>query len=371
LRDTELPLYVEIAESIRRRILSAELKPGDRLLSIREQAERWHCTPGTVSRAYATLAKEGLVEGHRGAGSRVTLGALQTEPEPWRWAELVNMAERYLLDALHSGYQSSEAETALALAIARLEDLRATPTATAPRSIPSHSLCFVGSHDLVVELLPRLLAAQAPEVTFSAKYVGSLGGLIALSRGEADLAGIHLWDADTDSYNLPFVRRILPGRVTVLLTLFQRSLGLIVQQGNEQQLQGLADLSKSGVRMVNRQEGSGTRVWLDAQLRILGLDAARIAGYERTELTHLTAARAVADGEATVGLGIEAAALAYGLDFVPLTKEQYDLAIPGEIWASKAIQALVTTVQSEEFSGAVRALGGYDLEGTGRETRVA
>jgi molybdate-binding protein/DNA-binding transcriptional regulator YhcF (GntR family) len=369
-RDSEALLYAEIAESIRRRILAGELQPGDQLPPIREQAERWKCTPGTISRAYATLAEEGLVIAHRGAGTRVTRGALQVEPEPWRWAALVNMAERYVLDALHSGYDASEAEAALSLAVARLRDLRSTATLHSPRARPEKHLRFVGSHDLVVDLLPRMLSSHEPLVTLDTDYVGSLGGLFALAREEADLAGVHLWDAATNTYNVPFVQRVLPGKEMVLLTLFHRSLGLMLSPGNPQQVLCVADLARPGVRLANRQEGSGTRVWLDAQLKILDVEAEAIEGYQTAELTHLAAARAVAEGRATVALGIQAAAAAFGLEFVPLTAEQYDLAVPAETWDSRAIVALLTLVRSDEFHRAVQALGGYDLRATGRELRV-
>jgi putative molybdopterin biosynthesis protein len=156
-----------------------------------------------------------------------------------------------------------------------------------------------------------------------------------------------------------------------LLTLVHRSLGLITPSGNPQGLQGLADLTQSDVRLVNRQSGSGTRVWLDAQLKALDIESTSVAGYEREELTHLTVARAVEQGEATVGLGIFAAAAAYGLDFVPLTQERYDLVFPEAVWNSAAAEALVRIIRSDQFKTAVAALGGYDTSQTGQETWIS
>jgi putative molybdopterin biosynthesis protein len=368
LRDYETPLYVEIAESIRLLIVSGELKPGDQLPPIRDQAERWGCTAGTVSRAYAMLAQEGLVVGHRGAGTRVTSNALQTEPETWRWAALVNLAERFLLEALHSGHAPGQVEAALSVAVARWQELQFTGTPQQRRTAPQNQLCFVGSHDMVVEMLPRMLAEHAPTVSLQLEYVGSLGGLMALARNEADLAGIHLWDETSDSYNAPFVRRVLPGRSVVLLTLFHRSLGLIVHPGNPLGLQDLDDLTKAGVRFVNRQPGSGTRVWLDAQLKARGISTDAIPDYDRAKLTHLAVAQAVAQDEATVGLGIRAAAATRGLGFVPLTQERYDLALPEEVWATEPAQQLIQVIRSPTFEEAVKAVGGYDLSATGRES---
>jgi len=234
-------------------------------------------------------------------------------------------------------------------------------------------LRFAGSHDLTVELLGRMLTETSPEAHLSIEieYVGSLGGLMALARGEADVAGTHLWDETTDTYNVPFVRRLLPGQRVALLTLVHRSLGLITPPDNPQELASLADLTRPDVLLVNRQSGSGTRVWLDAQLGALGIAPESLLGYEREELTPLAVARAVEQGQASVGLGIHAAAAAYGLGFVPLTKERYDLAILESVWPSPVMQALLKVIRSPRFKQAVVALGGYDTAETGQETWVS
>ena len=228
-------------------------------------------------------------------------------------------------------------------------------------------LRFVGSHDLAVELLPQLLTHRSPGLVLSLEYAGSLGGLIALARKEADLAGIHLWDAASNGYNVPFVQRILPGQRVVLLTLFHRSMGLMVRPGNPGQLKTVADLTNPDVHLINRQAGSGTRVWLDAQIRALGKEPEAIPGYSDVESTHLAVARRIAEGGATVGLGIQAAAAAYGLDFVPLTQERYDLVMPHEIWNTAPARSLVEVVRSPEFRNTVLTLGGYNLTATGQE----
>jgi putative molybdopterin biosynthesis protein len=208
---------------------------------------------------------------------------------------------------------------------------------------------------------------EQSNIQLTVEYAGSLGGLLALAQNKAQIVGTHLWDQATDAYNAPFVRRLLPGRRMVLLTLVQRSLGLITPPGNPGGLQKLAHLARPGERLVNRQPGSGTRVWLDAQLQALQIEPQDIAGYEREELTHLAVARAVERGEASVGLGIHAAAAAYGLGFVPLAQERYDLVLPQEIWESPAGQALVQVIRSPRFKQAVAAAGGYDTTQTGQE----
>ncbi len=191
---------------------------------------------------------------------------------------------------------------------------------------------------------------------------------MALARGEADVAGTHLWDEITGAYNVPFVQRVLPNRKVVLLNLAQRVQGLIVPAGNPQGLRSVADLARPEVRFINRQPGSGTRVWLDIRLRREGVSSEDISGYEEEESTHLGVARAVAEGQATAGVGISAAAAAYGLGFVPLGEERYDLVVPWQIWDTAALLALREVVTSSRFMEAIMALGGYDVSQTGSET---
>jgi len=365
-------LYQEIAEALRRRIASGELGPGDKLPPVREMARQWGCTPGTVSRAYTQLGQEGLVAGHRGGGTRVTPNELQPEDPVWGWASLVNRAEGYLLEAIGGGHTPDQAQSALSVAISRWHDLQheSRPDPQPKPSGETDELRFAGSHDMAVEFLARMLSEGATPARLSIQYVGSLGGLMALARDEADVAGTHLWDDRRDSYNLPFVRRLLPSRRVILVTMVHRSLGLVTAPGNLQGVRDLSDLARPEVRLVNRQSGSGTRVWLDAQLKALDIAPQSVLGYEREEFTHLAVARAVDGGEATVGLAIHAAASAYGLDFLPLTRERYDLVFPVEVWETPAAQALVKVVRSPQFKEAVAALGGYDTAETGQETWI-
>ncbi len=369
-------VYLEIAETMRRLIVAGELAPGDRLPPVREMAERWNCTPNTVSRAYSLLGREGLVSAHRGGGTRVSwrtgLAGLLAPPE-WQWADLVNRAESYLLEAIGLGHTPGHAEAALAAAIARWEQVRSTRTAPESQHADSPDrvvIRFAGSHDLSVELLARLLAERVPPVTMTTDFIGSLGGLMAVARDEADIAGAHLWDEATGLYNIPFVQKVLPNRPVILLNLVKRLQGFIVPPGNPQGLREVADLSRPEISFVNRQPGSGTRVWLDVQLKRAGVDPSRITGYEREETTHMGVARAVAEGRATAGLGIQAAASAYGQEFVRLGEERYDLVVPGERWDEEALEALRAVVGSSPFKQALTGLGGYEVSQTGEETRL-
>src|SRR5439155_5992015 len=190
--------------------------------------------------------------------------------------------------------------------------------------------------------------------------VGSLGGLIALQRGEAHLAGSHLLDEGTGEYNLSYVRRMLDGRAIVVMTLVYREQGLILPKGNPKRIGTLADLLRDDVLFVNRQKGAGTRVLLDYKLREMGAGPRQVKGYEREEFTHLAVAATVAGGAADVGLGILAAARALDLDFVPLLRERYDLVIPREFYESELLAALLEIIRGPDFRREVEALGGYD-----------
>jgi molybdate-binding protein/DNA-binding transcriptional regulator YhcF (GntR family) len=366
--NTDAHLYQQIAEAMRRRIAQGELGPGDRLPSMRDLAATYGCTPGTISRAYAILADEGLVTSHRGGGTHVAdAPLLSRSARTIAQAALLNQAERFLLDGLAQGFTIPQIQSALSVAAARWQaqqESAAEPTTAVPTSV----LRFCGSHDLTMDLLAQQLATLRPGTTLEQSFRGSLGGLMALARGDADLASAHLWDETTDTYNLPYVRRVLPGRRLALVTLVRRAIGLILPAGNPSGLRSLADLSQNSIIWVNRQPGSGTRVWLDAQLARADIDTTAVSGYDTAKTTHMEVAQAVARGEATAGLGISAAARAYGLDFVPLTQEVYQLVLPQAVYESPAGQALLQAMLAPEFLEAVAALGGYDTAVTGETT---
>jgi putative molybdopterin biosynthesis protein len=197
-------------------------------------------------------------------------------------------------------------------------------------------------------------------------FSGSLGGLIALAEGKADLAGCHLWDEESDRYNIPFVRRLLPGKRMAVITLANRRLGLILPPGNPGNLRGLADLARPGLSFVNRQSGSGTRVWLDIALRRLGIEAGRIAGYETEMVTHSAVAQAVAEGRADAGIGLEGAALSYGLDFLFLTHDRYDLVAPEAVMETPPMAALAAWLNTPSTRQVIENLGGYEAGSTGQ-----
>ncbi|MFQ5847182.1 MAG: molybdopterin biosynthesis protein [Candidatus Methylomirabilales bacterium] len=228
------------------------------------------------------------------------------------------------------------------------------------------TIVAIGSHDLTLDVLANRLQRSHPPLHLSSTNVGSLGGLLALKRGETHLAGCHLLDEETGEYNLPYVNRLLPGERVVVLTLVHRDQGLILPKGNPKRITTLRDLTRGDVAFVNRQKGAGTRMLLDYRLKQLGIDPIEITGYAREEFTHLAVAAAVKAGMADVGLGILAAARALDLDFVPLLKERYDLIIPETHFRRPLLKPLLDLITSEAFKKEVELLGGYDTSDTGK-----
>ncbi|MCX6000127.1 MAG: molybdopterin biosynthesis protein [Chloroflexi bacterium] len=230
-----------------------------------------------------------------------------------------------------------------------------------------HSAIVVtGSHDLTLDLLANRLRRQFPQRNLSSSNVGSLGGLLALKRAEAHVAGSHLLDEESGEYNVPYVRRMLSGIGIIVINLVYREQGLIVAKGNPKAIGSLTDLLRPDVSFVNRQRGAGTRVLLDFKMRESGMDPGRVQGYDRVEFTHLAVALCVAAGTADAGLGIMAAARALNLDFVPLLKERYDLVMPRAFYDGTFLQPMLAVLQEPSFRSEVEGLGGYDASNMGQ-----
>ncbi|WP_420629756.1 molybdopterin biosynthesis protein [Candidatus Leptofilum sp.] len=233
----------------------------------------------------------------------------------------------------------------------------------------ARTILAIGSHDLTLDLIAQFLAERSGTRLASAN-VGSLGGLVALRRGECHLAGSHLLDPETGTYNQSYVHRYLPNEDVVLLTLVGREQGWLVPPGNPKNIQGWEAAAREDVQLVNRQRGAGTRVLLDYQLGKLGIQPEQVRGYGREEYTHLAVAAAVASGTADFGLGIRAAARALKLDFVPLAHEQYDLVMTHQTYESDRIRPLLDLLQNDEFRTAVAALPGYDVSVMGQVVEI-
>ena len=227
------------------------------------------------------------------------------------------------------------------------------------------TIVAIGSHDMVLDLIASRLSGTPGGPGLTSANVGSMGGLLAIRRGEAHIAGTHLMDEETGAYNVSFIERYIPNREVALVHLVARTQGLMVKPGNPLGISSLSDLTRSDVGFVNRQRGSGTRVLLDFELRKLGIDTGEVRGYIREEYTHLAVAAAVSGGKADAGLGILPAARAMGLDFIPLFSEEYDLVIPVEYYTSELLRPMLDLIRTSEFQREVEALGGYDATNMG------
>lgn len=226
-----------------------------------------------------------------------------------------------------------------------------------------NTILHIGSHDLSLDLIAQFLSQR--RLRLASANVGSQAGLIALRRGEAHIAGSHLLDPDTGEYNVRYVRQYLAGRSVFVVALVGRTQGLLVQNGNPKALTGLDALQREDIRYINRQRGAGTRVLLDYHLDLLGIASDTIQGYDDEEYTHLAVAAAVGSGRADCGLGIEAAAQALHLDFIPLFEERYDLVIPQQYAESDLLIPLFDLLKDQAFRAAVAALPGYEISQMG------
>lgn len=225
------------------------------------------------------------------------------------------------------------------------------------------TILILGSHDLTIDLIAQRLAAQDRRV--ASANLGSMGGLIALRRNEAHLAGSHLLDPDSGEYNLRYIHEMLPERLVKVVTLVHRQQGLILPKGNPKKIDSLSSLKREDVHFINRQKGSGTRMLLDYQLEKLGIQPEEVEGYGWEEYTHLNVGAAIASGRADCGLGILGAAAALKLDFLPLFDERYDLIIPSEYYESDLLAPLIDLLGNAEFNAEVNSIPGYDTREMG------
>ncbi len=227
------------------------------------------------------------------------------------------------------------------------------------------TIMIVGSHDNTLDLLADELRAQSSGFNLSSSHVGSMGGLMAIKRGVCHAAGVHLLDENDGTYNISYVQKYLGGMDLCMIQLVLRDQGLMVPKGNPKMIGGLEDLARDDVHLINRQGGSGTRILLDYRLKQLSITPDEVSGYRNEEFTHMAVAAAVLSGAADVGLGIQAAARALDLDFIPVVTEQYDVVIPAQYVDTPAIQSLLNVIRSDEFKVRVNALGGYHTKRTG------
>lgn len=231
-------------------------------------------------------------------------------------------------------------------------------------------LVCIGSHDPILDIANDLLHMRENGYVLSSTHVGSMGGIMALNRGETHIAPIHLLDMASGIYNIPFIKKYVKDKEISLIKGVKRIQGIMVPKGNPMNINSLEDIAEKKPSFINRQRGSGTRLFLDYNLNKLNIDPKEIRGYEREEFTHLGVAAAVADDSSACGLGIYSAAMLMGLDFIPLGNEEYDFAVPSEFLNLNIMKEFIKVLQSDEFKREMDRLGGYDYSDIGKIIKV-
>jgi putative molybdopterin biosynthesis protein len=237
---------------------------------------------------------------------------------------------------------------------------------TAAQAQGERQLVITGQ-DISLDILAKHIEKNAAGTRPLRAYVGSLDSLVSMYRGESDIVSTHLLDGDSGEYNLPYIRRLLVGQPYVVVNMLSRPAGFFVPRGNPLGIREWADLRKPGLRIVNRERGSGARVLLDEQLRLMNMRPGELNGYDNEEDNHLAVAGKVAAGEADVGVGIEKAASIVGnVDFIPMIQERYDLVMLKRPENLRWIDDVLRILNSEPFRSELRMIHGYDLTLTGR-----
>jgi putative molybdopterin biosynthesis protein len=247
-----------------------------------------------------------------------------------------------------------------------------TPTEVKPERAPALTQTeqadfIICGQDAILDVLTGQLSRQSHlDRKALRSYIGSYKGLVALYHGEVHAATVHLWDGDSGQYNVPFVRRLIPGIPAVVIHLTERVQGFYVAFGNPRGIKGWEDLRRSDVTIVNREKGAGSRVLLDEHIRLMGLKTKQLSGYLREEPSHLSVAGAVGRGEADLGVGdLKAASQVEGVDFIPLQNEQYDLVIKREDLDLPVVKSLMEILRSQQFRDQFQNMRGYDIKGIG------
>ena len=228
-----------------------------------------------------------------------------------------------------------------------------------------NTLVAIGSHDPLLDEISNFLHRKHPDLYMASSHVGSMGGIMAVRRGETHMAGIHLLNEKDGTYNTAFVQKYFPKGGVRVIECVGRTQGIMVAAGNPKNIPNINSLKTPGIRYVNRQKGSGTRILIDYLCKQEQIDTSAIYGYDREEFTHTSVAAQIASGSADAGMGIYSAARLYGLDFIPICIEQYDLLIPDSAWETDVVQKVIEILKSEEFSQKLTEMGGYTLEHPG------
>lgn len=228
-----------------------------------------------------------------------------------------------------------------------------------------HDGFIICGQDLILDVLSNYMRLH--NVPALRAYIGSYDGLVSLYRNKVNVTAVHMWDSDSDTYNVPYVRRLLPGIPAVVVHLTCRMQGLYIAKGNPKSIHGWEDFKREDISMINREQGAGSRVLLDENLKLLGIFGSSIKGYNKETSSHLAVASAVSRGDADVAIGNEKIARQVdNIEFIPMKKERYDLVLRKEDLNSSEIQTMLKIIRSEAFKNEFGNIGGYDTSDMGK-----
>lgn len=247
-------------------------------------------------------------------------------------------------------------------------------SASATKDLPQNDLMFgmnqssknfiICGQDVILDILSNYLRLNG--IPALRAYTGSYDSLISLYQGKVQVTAAHLWDSDTDKYNIPYVRRLLPGIPTVVIHLTCRMQGFYVAKGNPKNIKTWSDFVRDDITIINREKGAGSRVLLDENLRLLGIRGTQINGYFNETSSHLTVASAVSSGEVDVAIGNEKIAKQVdNIEFIPIKKERYQLIIKKDDLNTPEVMTMLKIIRSATFKKEFSSIGGYDTSGIG------
>lgn len=225
---------------------------------------------------------------------------------------------------------------------------------------------IISGQDIILDILCRMIETRTKNIRTYRSNIGSYNGLYDMYNNKVSISSCHLWDSETDTYNISFVKKLLPGVSCTLINIAYRVQGFYVKNGNPKNIKTWNDLNRTDITMINREKGSGVRILLDGKLNSLNLSN-DIKGYENEETSHLSVASCVARGDADVGIGNEKVSKQVdSIDFIPLQKERYDLVIKNSDLNNPVYKSIVDILSSKEFKIELEGIGGYDLKDTGK-----
>lgn len=224
---------------------------------------------------------------------------------------------------------------------------------------------IISGQDVILDILSNYLHQYGIQALRA--YVGSFESLLSLYQGKVQAATCHLWDSDTNSYNLPYIRRLMPGVHAVAVNLTWRMQGFYVKKGNPKEITSWEDLTRPDVRILNRRNGTGSRILLDEHLFRMGVPASSVNGYGNEMSSHLTVASAIVEGQADVGIGTGRIIKQFPeLDFIPVQRERYDLVIKKEMYHTPEIQAMLQILRSREYQNDIFSISDNDYTDLGK-----